>query len=125
MKVILKYILIVFVSLLVLAAFISLLESPKKTVVPLSELVTKINRGEVESITIKEDLLETKLAGGELLETKKETSVSAFETLTNLGAEKDKLSAVQVEVKDASGLAVILKSVLPIVLPFLLILLIF
>jgi len=125
MKIILKYILIIFVSLLVLAAFASLFQSPEKTVVPLSELVSKINAGEVESITVKEDLLEIKLTGGELLETKKETSVSAFETLANLGAEQEKLSAISVEVKDASGLAVILKTALPIILPFLLILLIF
>ncbi|MBI4158324.1 MAG: ATP-dependent zinc metalloprotease FtsH [Candidatus Yanofskybacteria bacterium] len=125
MRVILKYILIIFVSLLVLAAFVSLFQSPEKTVVPLSELVDKINAGEVENITVKEDLLEIKLIGGELLETKKETSVSAFETLINLGANSDKLSAVQVEVKDASGFAVILKTALPIVLPFLLILFIF
>lgn len=125
MKVLLKYILIVFASLLVLAAFISLFESPEKTVVPLSELVTKINQEKVASITVKEDLLETELIDGELLETKKEKSVSAFETLTGLGAEQQKLSAIKVEVKDASGFAVILKTVLPIILPFLLILLIF
>jgi len=125
MKIILKYVLIVFVSLLVLAAFVSLFQSPEKTVVPLSELVSKINAGEVESITVKEDLLEIKITGGELLETKKETSVSAFETLTNLGAEQEKLSAISVEVKDASGFAVILRTALPIILPFLFILLIF
>lgn len=125
MKVLLKYILIVFASLLILAAFISLFESPEKTVVPLSELVIKINQEKVASITVKEDLLETKLISGELLETKKEKSVSAFETLVGLGAEQQKLSAVQVEVKDASGFTMILKTVLPIVLPFLLILLIF
>ncbi|MBI2064108.1 MAG: ATP-dependent zinc metalloprotease FtsH [Candidatus Yanofskybacteria bacterium] len=125
MRVILKYVLIVFVSLLVLAALVSLFQPPEKTVVPLSELVSKINAGEVESITVKEDLLEIKLTGGELLETKKETSVSAFETLTNLGADKEKLSAISVEIKDASGFAVIFRSVLPIVLPFLLILFIF
>ncbi len=125
MRVILKYILIVFVSLLMLAALISLFKPPDKTVVPLSELVTRINRSEVEGITIKEDILETKLVGGELLETKKEASISAFETLTNLGAEQEKLSAIRVEVKDASGLAIILRTALPIILPFLLILLIF
>ena len=125
MRIILKYILIVFASLLVLAAFVSLFQSQKKTVVPLSELVSKINAGQVESITVKEDLLEIKLTGGELLETKKETSVSAFETLANLGAEQEKLSTISVEVKDASGFAVILRTALPIVLPFLLILIIF
>ena len=103
----------------------SLFQSQKKTVVPLSELVSKINAGQVESITVKEDLLEIKLTGGELLETKKETSVSAFETLANLGAEQEKLSTISVEVKDASGFAVILRTALPIVLPFLLILIIF
>ena len=125
MKIILKYIFIIFVSLVILAALMSLFNPPEKAVVPLSELVTKINQGEVKSITVKEDLLEVKLISGELLETKKETSVSAFESLTNLGAEKEKLSAVAVEVKDATGFAVVLKAVLPIVLPFLLILLIF
>ena len=125
MKVILKYILIVFVSLLVLAALISLFESPERSAIPLSELVNKINQGEVESVTLKEDLLEINLIGGELLETKKETSVSAFETLTNLGAEQEKLSAIRVEIKDASGFAVVLRTILPIVLPFLLILFIF
>ena len=125
MKIILKYIVIVFASLLMLAALISLLGTQEKTVIPLSEVVTKINKGEVESITIKEDLLEIKLVSGELLETKKETSVSAFETLTNLGAENGKLSAIRVEVKDASGLVVVLSSVLPVVLPFLFILVIF
>ena len=125
MKVILKYILIVFVSLLVLAALLSLFESPAKTTVPLSELVSKINNQGVESITVKEDLLEVKLANGDFLKVKKESSVSAFETLLNLGADKEKLSAVKIEVKDASGFAAILSTVLPIVLPFLLILLIF
>ena len=57
MKTILKYILIVFVSLFVLAALVSLFESPEKSVIPLSELVNKINRGEVESVTLKENLL--------------------------------------------------------------------
>src|SRR3989338_9726776 len=104
MKVILKYILIVFVSLLVLAALLSLFESPAKTTVPLSELVSKINNQGVESITVKEDLLEVKLANGDFLKVKKESSVSAFETLLNLGADKEKLSAVKIEVKDASGL---------------------
>ena len=125
MKIILKYILVIFVSLLILAAFVSLFEPSEKTVIPISELVSKINRGEVENITVKEDLLEIKTTGGELFETKKETSVSALETLANLGADSDKLSAIQVEIKDASGFAVVLKSVLPIILPFLLILLIF
>ena len=125
MKIIIKYILIIFVSLMVLASFISLFESPEKADISLSELVSKINQGEVERITVKEDLLEITTANGQLLQTKKETSVSAFETLVNLGANKDKISTIQIEVKDASGITVILSSVLPIVLPFLLILLIF
>ena len=110
---------------MVLASFISLFESPEKADISLSELVSKINQGEVERITVKEDLLEITTANGQLLQTKKETSVSAFETLVNLGANKDKISTIQIEVKDASGITVILSSVLPIVLPFLLILLIF
>lgn len=125
MRVILKYIFIVFASLLVLAALISLFELPDETEIPLSELVSKVNKGEVETITVKEDILDIKLSDGELLKTKKESSVSAFETLTNLGANRDKLSAVQVKVEDPSGFMVVISSVLPIILPFLLILLLF
>ena len=124
-RIILKYILITFVSLLVLAALLSLFESPAKTTVPLSELVSKISNREVGSITVKEDLLEVRLANGDLLKVKKEPSISAFETLLNLGADKEKLSAVKIEGKGASGFTVIWSSGLPIVLPFLLILLIF
>src|SRR3989344_2868486 len=125
MKTIIKYILTVFVALVVLASLISLFESPKSADIPLSELVSKVNRGEVETITVKEDLLEIKLTDGKLLKTKKESSVSAFETLINLGAEQQKLSAVKVEVKDPTGLMVILSSILPVILPFLLILFLF
>src|SRR3989344_2142235 len=125
MKTIIKYILTVFVALVVLASLISLFESPKSADIPLSELVSKVNRGEVEAITVKEDLLEIKLTDGKLLKTKKESSVSAFETLINLGAEQQKLSAVKVEVKDPTGLMVILSSILPVILPFLLILFLF
>ena len=125
MKIILKYILVVFVSLIILAALLSLFESPAKTTVSLSELVSKINDRKVEDITVKKDLMEVKLTDGSLLQTKKETSVSAFETLVNLGADKEKLSAIKIEVKDASGFAVVLSSILPVILPFLLILLIF
>lgn len=125
MKIILKYVLITFVSLLVLASLISLFKLPNKAEIPLSELVSKVNSKEVEKITVRDDILQIKLRDGEFLETKKETSISAFETLINLGASKEKLSATQIEVKDASGLTVILSSILPVILPFLLILLIF
>lgn len=125
MRIVIKYIFIVFVSLVVLASLMSFVQTSKKTVIPLSELVTKINQQEVKTITVKEDILEIKLADDKLAQAKKESSVSAFETLVNLGADKEKLSAIVTEVKDPGGLVVVLSSVLPVVLPFLLILLIF
>lgn len=121
----LKYILMVFCGLVLLAGVLSLFESQEIKTVPLSEVVAKINSDEVEKITVKENLMEIALKNEELLESKKEDSVSAFETLLNLGAEPEKLSAVSIEIKDDSGLVKILSAILPVVLPMALILVLF
>lgn len=106
-----------------------LFQSPfeKAATVSVSELVTKINAEEVKEITVKGDNLNIVLKDGEKkLTSQKESGVSAFETLLNLGASKDKLSAFNIQVKDETGTAgMILSSIIPIVLPFLLIILIF
>ncbi|MBI2062350.1 MAG: ATP-dependent zinc metalloprotease FtsH [Candidatus Yanofskybacteria bacterium] len=102
--------------------------------VSVSELVAKINDGQVKEITVKGDNLEIILKDGDLptgqagkkLVSQKEAGVSAFETLINLGADKDKLSALNIQIKDETGtVEAILSSILPIVLPFLLIVFIF
>ena len=127
MKPLIKYILIVFLILLAATSLVALFESPltKQTVVSLPELVTKINSNEVKTIEVRGENLEVVLKNDEKLLAKKETGISVFETLINLGAEKDKLARTNIEIKEPSGLTVVLMSILPAILPFALIILIF
>ena len=124
-----KYISIVFLILLSAAGLVMVFQSPFEKVdsVSVSEIVTKINAGQVKDITVKGDNLEIVLKDGDKkLTSQKESGISAFETLLNLGTNKDKLSAFNIQVKDETGtVGMILSSVIPVVLPFLLIVLIF
>ncbi|MEK7076266.1 MAG: ATP-dependent zinc metalloprotease FtsH, partial [Patescibacteria group bacterium] len=124
-----KYISIVFLILLTAAGLVMLFQSPydKADSVSISEIVAKINAGQVKEITVKGDGLEIVTKDGDKkFVSQKESGISAFETLLNLGASKDKLSAFNIQVKDETGTAgMILSSIIPIVLPFLLIIFIF
>ena len=88
-------------------------------------MVTKINAGDIKEIDVKGDTIQATATNGDKSSAKKETTVSAFETLVNLGADKAKLSAVKIQVQEPSGFESLLSGLLPIVLPFLFILFIF
>jgi len=123
-----KYISIVFLILLTAAGLVVLFQSPLADPgkVGLSELVNKINAGEVKKITVKGDKLEIVLNDENTLESQKESGVSAFESLLNLGADPDLLSATDIRIEDAqTGAALIFATLLPIILPIIFILLIF
>ena len=127
MKIFAKYIVIVFLVLIAATSLVVLFESSQKEtpVVPLSELVVKINAGEVNKIEVKGEVLEVALNNDDKLLAKKEPGISVFETLLNLGADKEKLSATSIEIKEPSGAVVVLSNLLPAILPFILIVLIF
>ncbi len=127
MKLILRYITIVFFILIAAASLVILFDAPlsKDNTIPLSELVLKINSGEVKEISVEENDLNIALQDGNKLKAKKEPGVSAFETMLNLGAEKEKLSGVKIEIKDGAGATTIIAAVIQAVLPFILILAIF
>lgn len=93
--------------------------------IALSEVADKINAGEIKEITVSENSLNIVLNNGDKLTAKKEANVSVFETLANLGADKEKLSSSDIRIKEASGATAILSAIIPVVLPFLLIIAIF
>ncbi|MDP3697209.1 MAG: ATP-dependent zinc metalloprotease FtsH [Candidatus Taylorbacteria bacterium] len=127
MKIFVKYVSIVFLILLAATSLVVLFESAEKekVVVPLSELVVKINAGEVKQIEVKGEVLEIILNNDDKILAKKELGVSVFETLLNVGVEREKLAQTKIEIKEPSGALVVLSNVLPAILPFALIIFIF
>src|SRR3989338_5307388 len=128
MKIFIRYIMIVFMILLTAAGLVVLFQSPLNSSdrIGLSELVDKINAGEVKEIAVKGDNLDIVLTDDKMLVSQKESGVSAFESLLNLGAKPDKLSGTNIKIEDAeSGAAAIFAALIPVVLPIIFILLIF
>jgi len=127
MRLLLKYIGIVFLVLFFASGLMALFNSPFEDAqtVPLSTVVARINAQEVKEIVVRGDNLEVVYSNDERVVSRKEAGISIFETLLNSGADQTKLSRVDIAVQDPSGASVLLSSLLPIVLPFLLVLLIF
>jgi len=123
MRQFIRYFTIIFVVLLAASGLVALFSSSSTTSTPagLSDVVAKINAGQVKEIDVQNDDLKIILADGSQLATKKETSISAFETLLNLGADKTKLSAVKTVVKEDSAWSTVLAGLGSILLPVLLI----
>ena len=94
-------------------------EAPKT--ITLSELVSKINNGEVSKIAVKSNDLQITLKDNSQIVAKKEVESSLTETLKNYNVDGDKLSAVDIQIEKDSGLVFWIGTILPIVLPFLLI----
>lgn len=127
MKTIIKYVAATFIGLLVLSAIISLVSGTFKETKPisLSELVAKINSQEVSGLYVQGDKVDVVLKNNKELVAKKEPSISLFETLANLGADKSKLAGIAIEVREPSGWGEFASLVLPILLPTLVVISLF
>ncbi len=122
-----KNILFALVAFVVLVSIFSSLGGfgEKTEKIPLSEVAAKIRAGEVAGLTLEGDTVKVRLKNDTVLESQKERESSLTESFANLGLNEEDLAGVAIEVKSASSLGVILLNLLPIVLPFLLILLFF
>ena len=103
MKSLLKYTLLFFLVLLVISSLISGLSSStfgnKKEDIAISALVQKINRGEVQQITVRGEVVEIVLADGKTKEkVKKESGTSLSETLKKLNTDPAELSKISIVV---------------------------
>lgn len=130
MKSLIKYILVVFVTLVLAAGLVAVFQSPlsaKKNEIPLSKLVSQINAGEVKEIIVRGDILQITLNDKDATkeESKKEAGTSLSQSLVNLGADKSKLAEVNIDVKNETGTFYYISSFLPIILPFIFVLIIF
>lgn len=123
MKTLSKNLLYILVIFMLISAAYSLFTNPfrQEKSISLSELVLKINAGEVEKIDISGNRLEVVLKNKEVLKAQKEFEAGLSETLANYGVNQEALRSVLVEVKEDGGFAFWLGALFPIIAPILLI----
>lgn len=91
----------------------------------LSELVTDIHEGVVESLTVRGDEVTIGYSDETTKKAQKEADTSLSTTLVNYGVSAEQLAKVQIEVDDPSGFKYWLGQIAPLVVPALLILVVF
>jgi len=124
MKKIVKNLILAFIVFLAIAGIFSLYNNPKvekRETVSLTTLAQEMKEEKVKAIEIEEDKLKIELNDGSLQETQKEIEVSLFDSLASLGVSQEKTDKVDIKVKDLSGSKLWLNTILPFLLPILLI----
>ncbi len=123
MRGIVKNFLLFFLMFLLLYSIFSLFSSysSHSKEVGLNQVIEQLDKGGVKAIVVEDNLLTVTLNNGEILKTKKEASESLLELIKNYGLDSSKLKAVQIEVKTESGWSFWLMTILPFLLPFLLV----
>ncbi|MFH1171600.1 MAG: ATP-dependent zinc metalloprotease FtsH [bacterium] len=94
--------------------------SPTKKV-SISEFVQQVQQGSVQKVVVEGVKLTITLKNGNTETTQKEATDSLSTLLKNSGVSSEKAAAVDVTVKDQSGVLFFLGSILPFLIPFLLI----
>ena len=121
MKIFIKNFLLFLVIFLILAGLLSLFNNPgtKTSQVGLSQVVTEINAGQIKSITVNGNKLDIVLATGQAQVAYKEDG-DFLTLLKNYNVSSDNLTKLTYTVKNSSSNNIWLNIILPIGLPFLL-----
>src|SRR3989338_9124025 len=123
MKRILRALVSLFLIFIVLAGVFSIWgedEKKKAQAVAFSDVVKAINEGRVEKIEVLENNLKITLKGGEEQVSRKEPESSLTESHKNAGLADDKIQAINIDIVQRSGAAMLLQNLLwPILIPFL------
>ena len=86
--------------------------------VSLNELATKIEKGEIKTITVSDADVKAITQDNQNLKTTKESGVSLIETLKNLGVTTEQLGKIDINIKTSSDwtlwAAIILQTILPL-----------
>jgi len=115
--------LIILLIFLVVAGFFTLFETDNTTanMVSISQIADEVNQGLVDRIEITDDKLAVFLKDGSEQSSTKEREVALSETLKNYGVDSAKLKEVKIEVKASSSSSFWVSTILPFLIPFLLI----
>ncbi|MEI7749952.1 MAG: ATP-dependent zinc metalloprotease FtsH [Candidatus Moraniibacteriota bacterium] len=95
--------------------------APKPEDITLSTLVSQINDGQVKAIDVSTNDLSVTLSDGKKENTQKEAESSLTETFKNYGVDPGKLDAVSINIKKESDASFWATTILPFLLPFLLV----
>ncbi|MFZ5391188.1 MAG: ATP-dependent zinc metalloprotease FtsH [Patescibacteria group bacterium] len=111
-----------FLAFLLLAAIFSWYDSGRQnsTSVSLDQIITAIDNETAQSITITGNKLSVTLQDGQILKTEKESSDSLSSLMDNYKIDPSKLKKLKITVEQPSGLSYWLASLLPFLLPLLL-----
>src|SRR5258706_11027754 len=106
---------------LALSLVYSLISGTGNTVksISLSEVARSITQGEIKKIEVDGNTLNIEKKDGTKLSSKKESDSSLSDSLSKFGVSSDKISAVDVSIKESSGFSYFLLNILPILLPIL------
>jgi len=123
MKNLVKNFLIFFIIFIVIIGLFSgYINSTQSTpVVGIDTLISQINNEQVDSVIVQGATLVVTLKDGKKEEVKKEATQTFSELMDNYGIDNAKKALVKVEVREDTGLNFWLTTILPFVLPFLLI----
>jgi len=121
MKHIVKHIISILLFFLIISGIFTIYSNPAKKTgeIPLNEVAQKINNSEVAFIAVTENKLEIELKNGEQLISQKEPESGLTESLKNYGVSDKNLQEVKISIKENSGINFIVKTLLPIFIPFL------
>ncbi len=123
MKNLFKNFLIYFLAFLIIASLFSVFSSkaPKSDKVGLEFLVSELNSNQVSSIVVDGDELQITMKDGAKKVAQKETGESLSSLLKNFNVDSQKLVGVDIKIKEADSMSFWLTTILPILLPILLI----
>jgi len=93
--------------------------------ISITDLVSKLKNREVEKIIVEGSVINITLRNKKELISRKEPEAGFSEMFKNYGVTAEELQAASVEIKDPSGLSFWFKVLLPILLPFALIVILF
>ena len=106
----------IFIFLVVIYSFISN-NSEKVKDIPISQLASDISAGKVASITVQLDTLDIVYVNGDKRQAQKETGTALTQSFSNYGVPKEKLAAVQIDVKGESGFLFWVLNLAPFIIP--------
>lgn len=119
----LKNLIIFVLVIFFIASIFSLynVSTEKTAVIGIDKMVAEIQQGQLKKIDIKGDVLELTLQNDEKQEVYKETAEPLSTLLANLGVKNEDLKKVAIEVKADSGWQFWMSTILPFLIPFVLI----